>query len=119
MGDGSVNAEMKTSLNLELLDFVSNVLNHFVQLVKMLFMKFDDVGEEISLLLLGLNCSLLFGNLHCVVCGQHECGSGGNEPGDVPLSSLTFRNVRKACKKVLEEFENLTDVGFVQFKSAV
>jgi hypothetical protein len=45
LGDGSVNAEMKTSLNLELLDFVSNVLNHFVQLVKMQFVKFDLVGK--------------------------------------------------------------------------
>jgi hypothetical protein len=45
MGDGSVNAEMETSLNLELLDFIPNVLNHFVQLVKVMFMKSDNVGE--------------------------------------------------------------------------
>jgi hypothetical protein len=30
-----------------------------------------------------------------------------------------FRNVRKAGKKILEEFENLADVGFVKFKGAV
>ncbi len=47
LGDGSVHTEVETSLNLELLDFVPNVLDHFVQLVKVLFMKLDNVNEKI------------------------------------------------------------------------
>jgi hypothetical protein len=47
LGDGSVHTEVETSLNLELLDFVPNVLDHFVQLVKVLFMKLDNVYKKI------------------------------------------------------------------------
>jgi hypothetical protein len=32
---------------------------------------------------------------------------------------LPFRDVWKACQKILEEFEDLTDVRFVEFESAV
>jgi hypothetical protein len=53
------------------------------------------------------------------VGGQRECRSGSNERGDVPLSSLTFWDMRKACQKILEKFEDLMDVRFVEFKSAV
>ncbi len=36
-----------------------------------------------------------------------------------PLSLLMFQNMWKACKKVLEEFEDFTDVGFVQVEGGV
>ncbi len=32
---------------------------------------------------------------------------------------VTFRHMRKACQEVLEEFKDFTDVGFVEFESAV
>jgi hypothetical protein len=54
-----------------------------------------------------------------VVFGQHESGSGGDKQGNVPLSSQAFQNMRKACKKVVKEFINLTDVGFMHLECAV
>ncbi len=36
-----------------------------------------------------------------------------------PLSPFTFQNVQEACKKVLEEFENLNGVRLVELESAV
>jgi len=35
------------------------------------------------------------------------------------LPLLTFWNMRKACKKIVEKLENLSDVRFVQFKCSV
>ncbi len=58
---------MESRLDLELLDFVPNVFDHFVQLIKVLFMQFDDVSQLISFLFLGLDCSLELENLHCVI----------------------------------------------------
>jgi hypothetical protein len=54
-----------------------------------------------------------------VVGGQRECGSGGDKESDVPLASLTFLHMREACQKIIEEFENLFKVRFVNFESAV
>ncbi len=79
LGDGSVNAEVETSLNLELLDFIPNVLDHFVQLVKVLLMKPGNISEKICFLFLCFYGSLQFGNLHCVVGGQCESRSCGNK----------------------------------------
>ncbi len=119
LGDGSVNAQVKTSLNFEFLDFVPNVLNHLVQLVEVLLVKPDYICEKICLLSLGYNGGLQFRNLDGVVGGQRECGGRSDERGDAPLASLAFRNVREAGKKILEESENLTDVRFIEFESAV
>jgi hypothetical protein len=58
LGDGSVNAEVEASLNLQLFDFVPNVLDHFVQLMKVLFMKPDNVGKKIHFLFLTFYGSL-------------------------------------------------------------
>jgi hypothetical protein len=37
----------------------------------------------------------------------------------VPLVALTFQDIKKGGMEVLEEFENLTDVRFVEFESTV
>jgi hypothetical protein len=34
-------------------------------------------------------------------------------------ASLTFQNVWKAGKQIVKQFENLVDVRFIEFKSAV
>ncbi len=52
LGNGSVHAEEKTSVDLELGDFFTNVVDHPVQLMKMLFMEVDNVSQKISFLLL-------------------------------------------------------------------
>ncbi len=119
MCNGSVNAEVKASLDFELLNFIANVLDHLVQLVEVLFMKPDDVSQKISLLFLGFNGGLQLGDLDCVVGEQRECSSGSDKRGDVPLSSLSFWIVRKTCQKILKESEYLTDVRFVEFEGAV
>jgi hypothetical protein len=119
LGDRSVNAEVKASLNFELLGFVPNVLNHLVQLVEVLLMKPDDINKKICLLFLSCNGSLQLRNLNSVVGGQHECSGRSDKRGDVPLASLTFRNMREAGQKILEEFEHLTDIRFIEFESAV
>ncbi len=113
LGNCSVNAEVKSSLYLELLNFIANILDHFVQLVEMLFVQPDDVSRKIRLLFLGFNDGLQLGDLDRVVGGQRECSSGSDERGDVSLSSLSFWNVPKACQKILEKFEDLMDVRFV------
>jgi hypothetical protein len=41
------------------------------------------------------------------------------ERSNVPLTSLAFWHVRKACQEILEELEDLSEVGFVKFKGAV
>jgi hypothetical protein len=119
LGNSSVNAEVKASLYLELLKFIAYVLDHLIQFVKKLFMKPDDVSQKISLSFLGFNGRFQLGDLDRVVGGQCECSSGSDERGNVPLSSLMFWNVRKACQKILEDFEDLTDVRFVEFESAL
>ncbi len=119
LGDGSVNAEVKTSLNFELSDFVPNVLNHLVQLVEVLLMKSDDISEKISLLFLSLNGGLQFRDLNGVVGGQRECGGRSDKRGNVPLVLLAFWNVREAGKKILDEFEHLMDVRLIEFEGAV
>ena len=35
------------------------------------------------------------------------------------MTSLAFWHMRKACQEILEEVEDLFEVGFVEFKSAV
>ncbi len=35
------------------------------------------------------------------------------------MTSLAFRHMRKAGQEILEEFEDLFEVGFVKFKGAV
>jgi hypothetical protein len=45
LGDRFVDAEMKSGLNLERLDFSSNVVDHSVQLVQVLFVKFHNVSK--------------------------------------------------------------------------
>ncbi len=82
-------------------------------------MKPDDISEKICLLFLCLNCGFQFGNLDRVLGGQREPGGCSDERGNVPLSSLTFWNMWKACQKILEKFENLTNVRFVEFEGAV
>jgi hypothetical protein len=72
--DGSVNAEVKTSLNFEFLDFVPNVLNHLVQLVEVLLVKPDNIRKKICLLFLSFNGRLQLRNLDGVLGGQRECG---------------------------------------------
>jgi hypothetical protein len=52
LGNGSVNAEVEPSLNLELGDFIANVVDHPVQLMKVLFMNVDNVSQKISFLFL-------------------------------------------------------------------
>ena len=55
MGNGSVDAEVKASLNLELGDFIANVLDHPVELVQVLFMDVNNVSQKISFVFLSLN----------------------------------------------------------------
>jgi hypothetical protein len=55
LGNGSVDAEVKASLNLELGDFIANVLDHPVQLMQMLFMDVNNVSQKISFVFLSLN----------------------------------------------------------------
>ncbi len=119
LGNGSVNAEMKTSLNLELLKFIANVLDHVIEILKMLFIKASNVCQQICFLLFGLNSNLEFGDLYGVVCGQCQGRGSCNQKSNVPLASLMFWNMLKACKKVMEEFENLDGVQFVQLKCTV
>jgi hypothetical protein len=45
LDNGSVNAEMETSLNLESLELVANVFNHVIQLVEVLVVKANDVNQ--------------------------------------------------------------------------
>jgi hypothetical protein len=63
LGDRFVDAEVKSGLNLEHLDFSSNVINHSVQLVQVLFIDLHDV----CLLFLGFYGGFEYGDLHCVV----------------------------------------------------
>ena len=55
LGNGSVHAEVETSLDLELGDFSPNVVDHPVQLMKMLLMNVDNVSQKISFLFLHFN----------------------------------------------------------------
>ena len=55
LGNGSVDAEVKTSLNLELGDFIANVLDHPVKLMQMLFMDVNNVSQKISFVFLSLD----------------------------------------------------------------
>ena len=55
LGNGSVDAEVKTSLNLELGDFIANILDHPVELMQMLFMDVNNVSQKISFVFLSLN----------------------------------------------------------------
>ena len=55
LGNGSVHAEVETSLDLELGDFIANVIDHPVQLVEMLLVDVDNVSQKISFLLLCFN----------------------------------------------------------------
>ncbi len=73
------------------------------------------MDEKICLLFLGFYGRLQFRNLDRVVGGQRECGGRSDKRGDVPLASLAFRKLREAGKKILEEFENLMDVRFIEF----
>ena len=52
LGNGPVHAEEKTGVDLELGDFFANVVDHPVQLMKMLFMEVDNVSQKISFVLL-------------------------------------------------------------------
>jgi hypothetical protein len=52
LGNGSVHAEEETGVDLELGDFLPNVVDHPVQLMKMLFMEVDNVSQKISFVLL-------------------------------------------------------------------
>jgi hypothetical protein len=107
LGNGSVNTEVESSLNFELLDFIANVFDHFVQLMEVLLVDVNNVRKQIHFLLLFFNGCLQFGDLDGVVGGQRECGGGGDKRSDVPLPALTFLHVRKACQKIIEEFEHL------------
>ncbi len=73
-------------------------------------MDVNNVRQKISLLLLFFNGCFQFGDLDGVVGGKRECGGGSNEGSDVPLAALTFLHMRKACQKIVEEFENLSDL---------
>ena len=106
-------------MNFELLDFIANVFDHLIQLMEVLFVDMNNVHKQIRFLLLFLNGCLQFGDLYGVVGGQRESDGGSDERSDVPLTALTFLHVRKACQKIIEEFENLFKVGFVNFESAV
>jgi hypothetical protein len=119
LGNGSVNTEVESSLNFELLDFIANVFDHLIQLMEVLFVDVNNVRKQIRFLLFFFNRCLQFGDLDGVVGGQRECGGGSDERSDVPLTALTFLHVRKACQKIIEEFENLFKVRFVNFESAV
>jgi len=55
LGNGSVDAEVKASLNLELGDFIANVFDHPVELMQMLFMDVNNVSQKISFVFLSLN----------------------------------------------------------------
>jgi len=117
--NGPVQAEVESSLDLELLDFIANVFDHRVQLVEMLFLDVNDVSQKIGFLLLCFDGRFQFGDLNSVVGGQCECGRGSDEGGNVPLASHTFWHMRKVGQEVFEEIENLPKVGFVEFESAV
>jgi hypothetical protein len=52
LGNGSVHAEEETGVDLELGDFLPNVVDHPVQLMKMLFVEVDNVSQKISFLFL-------------------------------------------------------------------
>ncbi len=81
-------------------------------------MNVHNVRQKISLLLLFFNGCFQFRNLDGVVGGQRECGGGSDKGSDVPLAALTFLHMRKTCQEIVEEFENLFKVGFVNFESA-
>ncbi len=119
LGNGSVNTEVESSLNSELLDFIANVFDHLIQLMEVLFVDVNNVCKQICFLLLFFNGCLQFGNLKGVEGGQRESGSGSDERSNVPLTALTFLYVRKACQKIIEKFENLFKVRFVNFEGAV
>ena len=55
----------------------------------------------------------------CVVGGQCERGCGYSKGGHIPLTAFAFRHVRKAGQEILEKFENLLEVRFVEFEGAV
>ena len=97
LGNGSVNTEVESSLNFELLDFIANVFDHLVQLMEVLFVDVNNVCKQICFLLLFFNGCLQFGDLDGVVGGQRECGGGSDKRSDVPLMGLTFWYMRKAC----------------------
>ncbi len=82
-------------------------------------MDVDNIRQKIGFLLLFFNGCFQFGDLDGVVGGQRECGRGSDEGCNVPLAPLTFWHMRKACQKIVEEFENLFKVRFVNLESAV
>jgi len=82
-------------------------------------MKFNDVSQQISFVFLGLNSSLIFGDLDSLVCRKRESRGSRDEGSDVPLLLLTLWNVRKAGENILGEFENLNDVRFIEFECAI
>ena len=55
LGNGSVDAKVKASLNLELGNFIANVLDHPVELVQMLFMDVNNVSQKISFVFLSFD----------------------------------------------------------------
>jgi hypothetical protein len=119
LGNGSVDAEVKASLNLELGDFIANVLNHPVELVEMLLMDVNNVGQKISFVFLSLNGGFQLRDLDRVVGGQRQRRRCYGERSNVPLTSLAFGHMRKTCQEILEKVEDLFEVGFVKFKGAV
>jgi hypothetical protein len=119
LDNDSDGTEEKTCLYLESFEFIADVVDHVIQLVKVLTVETDDVSQQISFLFLGLNRGFTFGDLDGVVSGQHQGRSISYKRSDVPLWGLTFQNAWKAGKKVLEKFENLNDVRLVELKSAV
>jgi hypothetical protein len=82
-------------------------------------MDVNDISQMVRLLFLRFDGCFQFRDLDNVVGGQRERGRGSDEGGDVPLTLLAFWHMRKAGQEVLEEFEDLPEVGFVEFKSAV
>ncbi len=71
LGNGSVDTEVKSSLNFELLDFITNVFDHLVQLMEVLFVDVNNVRKQIRFLLLFFNGCLQFGDLYGVVGGVY------------------------------------------------
>ncbi len=55
LGNLSVDAEVKASLNLELCNFIANVFDHPVKLMQMLFMDVNNVSQKNSFVFLSLN----------------------------------------------------------------
>ncbi len=58
--NGLVNTEVESSLDFELLDFIANVFDHFVQLMEVLFVDVNNVCQKIHFILLFLNGCLQF-----------------------------------------------------------